>query len=101
MNHVCAIECKSPSYYAFTYVTNTGRTVNSIYQSSVAYCVADDFYTMYHRYGYIDIKSANLSYNEAKTSCSALSCYPSSTNENEIGIASISYSSFANNGVNN
>ena len=91
MNHVCAIECKSSYYYSFTLVTNSGRTVNSIHHSSIAYCFTENSDTMYHYRGYIDIQSVNLSHNTA-TQYSALYCGPSSTKDN-IG-TSISYSSF-------
>ena len=94
MNHVCAIECSSSSDYSFTDVTNSGRTVNSIYHSSIAYCFAKNYYTMGHNFGYIDIQSVNLSHNTAVED-SALTCWPSSTKD-DIGTC-ISYSSFADN----
>ena len=95
MNHVCAIECKSSHRSSFTYaIGSTSRTVNSIHHSSIAYCFAENSYTMYHSYGYIDIRSVNLSHNTA-TQYSALVCQPSSIKDN-IG-TSISYSSFADN----
>ena len=97
MNHVCAFECKSSYQSSFTYVsgpTSTSRTVNSIHHSSIAYCFAESYYTMYHSYGYIDIQSVNLSHNTA-TQYSALVCQPSSIKDN-IGTR-ISYSSFADN----
>ena len=66
MNHVCAIECKSSYRSSFVHVTNSGRTVNSIHHSSIAYCFAENSYTMRHYYGYIDIQSVNLSHNTAE-----------------------------------
>ena len=97
MNYVCAIECKAYIRSSFTFVTNSGRTVNSIHHSSIAYCFAKDLYTMFHWCGYIDIQSVNISHNTA-SSYSALDCAPDKPNENDIG-TSISYSSFADNNV--
>ena len=85
MNYVCAIECKSSHRSSFTYaIGSTSRTVNSIHHSSIAYCFAEDYYTMLHNYGYIDIQSVNLSHNTA-TQYSALRCVPNKPNENDIG----------------
>ena len=96
MNHVCALECNSSHESSFTRVTNPGRIINSIHYSSIANCVSKDYYTMRHRYGFIDIESVNLSHNTA-ISYSAIACYPSLTKcNNNIG-TSIRYSSFSDN----
>ena len=55
---------------------------------------------MYHLYGYIDIKSVNLSHNTAIINYSPLTCYSSPTNGETYG-TSISYSSFADNTASN
>ena len=96
LNHnVCAIECKSSYRSSFTRVDGSGRTVNSIHHSSIAYCFAESYYTMYHWYGYVDIQSVNLSHNKASEQ-SAVDCGPDKPNKDNIG-TSISYSSFADN----
>ena len=98
MNYVCAIECNSSDGCSFTFVDAPGRTINSIYHSSIAYCFAQNDYTMCHAYGFIDVQSVNLSHNTAIEQ-SSLTCAPVSTkniDNNDIG-ASISYSLFSNN----
>ena len=97
LDHVCGTNCYSAYFEGFSdiYGKSSGKSINYVHDSSVAYCVASNQFTMYHYYGHIDIKSVNLSHNEAAR-YSALTCWPSSTNENNIG-TSISYSSFSNN----
>ena len=97
MNHICADECKSSYRSSFADIDISGRKVNSIHYSSIAYCFAQNWYTMFHSYGYIDIQSVNFSHN---TACerSALYCAPSLTKDNDDDIGTrISYSSFADN----
>ena len=77
MNHVCALKCRASSY-SFSWVEQQGRTVNSIYHSSIANCAAQNWHTMSHRYGYIDVQSVNFSRNTVGQ-YSALGCLPSST----------------------
>ena len=93
MNHVCALQCQS-SYSSFSQVDVSTRTVNSIYLSSIAYCNALNSYTMLHGYGYVDVQSLNLSHNTA-SSFSGIGCVPDTVKDNSV--ASISYSSFADN----
>ena len=96
IHEVCGYHCTANSQFSFSDVWQSSGTKdkNYVHDSSVAYCVASNYYTMYHYYGYIEIKSVNLSHNEA-TRYSALRCYPSSK-QGTYG-TSISYSSFADN----
>ena len=94
-NRICGYKCSSSNNVCFSTIQGSSRTINTVHDSSVAYCVASSYYTMYHYYGCIDIKSVNLSHNKA-SSYSALTCRPSSTNGGTYG-TNISYSSFSNN----
>ena len=99
IHEVCGYHCTA-NYESFSLVSgDSNRDKNYVHDSSVAYCVASNWYTMVHQYGYIEIKSVNLSHNEANQH-SALYCAPSSTNGGTYG-TSISYLSFADNTASN
>ena len=56
-NRICGYKCESTSTVCFSTIeSDSSRTINTVHDSSVAYCVASNDYTMYHLYGYIDIK---------------------------------------------
>ena len=95
---VCGYHCIAYSF-SFSDVWQDGgeKEKNFVYDSSIVNCVTYDILTMYHEQGFIDIKSVNLSDNEAIEE-SALYCAPSVVN-NTYG-TSVSYSSFANNNAN-
>ena len=82
-------------YDSFSTVTNgKERTINSIFDSSVSHCFTEGSQTMYHEYGYVYVKSLNISHNKAKE----LSSFYAAPNKNETIYGSfISYSSFSNN----
>ena len=91
MNRVCAL-----SSVSFTYAPGLSSSIiNCIHHSSVAYCDARGYHIMYHSYGFIDIRSLNLSHNTAN-SYYLLYCYSYQTNNDNIGY-NITHSSFANN----
>ena len=102
LHKVCGVSCESSYISSFSYIgqESSKQTNNTVYDSSVAYCNAVSYYAMYHSFGYIDIKSVNLSHNKAKSSYPALYSQPSSTNGGKYG-TSISYSSFSNNSAQN
>ena len=98
IHEVCGYHCTSSYDFSFSDVYGSPKDKNYVHDSSVAYCVASSWYTMVHNYGYIEIKSVNLSHNQA-SSYSALDCRPSSK-QGTYG-TSISYSSFADNTASN
>ena len=98
LKSICCYNCHSSNYEGGCNIygpnSNSNNIINYVHDSSVAYCVASSYYTMVHEYGYIEIKSVNLSHNQANQ-YSALDCAPSSK-QGTYG-TSISYSSFADN----
>ena len=76
--------------------TDSNRTINSVFDSSISLCEAVRENTMAHSYGYINIKSVNLSNNKA-SSASALNSVPNLNNEKTNYATDVSYCSFSNN----
>ena len=69
LNNICGTSCQCTGGNC-GFCCNYGNgpdNKNYVHDSSVAYCVASSSYTMYHSRGYIDIKSVNLSHNEASS----------------------------------
>ena len=98
LNQVCGYQCQSASYDGFSYIqaNSNNNHNNTVIETSVSNCNANSQRTMRNVYGFINISTVNLSYNEVKTyDCSALLCQPSNPS-NGYG-TSITYSSFANN----
>ena len=100
LHNVCGTDCQSTNgNEGFALLDGSSSTSidtkNYVNESSIANCVASNYYTMYHYYGNIQYKSVNLSNNNAY-SYSAIYCYPNQKDGNGIA-TSISYSSFSNN----
>ena len=97
LNQVCGYQCQS-SYCGFSYIqaNSNNNDVNTVIETSVSNCNAQSYYTMCNVYGFINISTVNLSFNEVTNSNSALHCQPSTTSSNGFG-TSITYSSFADN----
>ena len=89
LKSICCYNCYSANTGGACTVygpnSDSSNLINYVHDSSVAYCVTDNYNTMDHLYGYIDVKSSNFSHNKVKDVCSALRCIPTSTNENGIG----------------
>ena len=94
---ICGTNCISNSNDGFssTWGDSTRKT-NSVYESSVSHCEAQEKNIMYQYAGILFITSVNLSFNAANQQSSLL-CYPNKL-DNEINFGSkVSYCSFANN----
>ena len=76
--------------------TDTSRTINSVFDSSISHCETKSYNTMYHKFGHVYIKSVNLSHNKANY-CSALHCLPNKINEETNHGSDVLYCSFSNN----
>ena len=80
--------------------TDSDRTINSVIDSSVSYCEADDYHMMYHYAGFIHIKSLNISHNNVGA-VSAIEYRPTiCADESEFG-SIINFCSFSNNTAEN
>ena len=101
LHNVCGNDCQSNNNEGFALIygssSSSTYTKNYVIQSSVANCVAKNYYTMVHYYGNILYKSVNLSDNNAEKQCSAIYCWPNQNDDNDVYGISISYSSFSNN----
>ena len=69
LNQVCGYQCQSAGYYGFSYIRANNNN-NTVIETSVSNCSATDYYTMDNVYGFININTVNLSYNEVKYSYS-------------------------------
>ena len=85
LHNVCGSDCYSSSYSGFANIElySTSYTMNYVIESSIANCVALNYYTMYHYRANIQYKSVNLSNNNAYR-YSAIRCYPNQKDGNGI-----------------
>ena len=72
--------------------SDTTRTINSVYDSSISHSEATTSHTMYHSYGQLNIKTVNISHNSANK-ISSLKCVPSTSSKT----IDICFCSFSNN----
>ena len=81
LNQVCGYQCQSAGNYGFSYIrlsySSSSATINTVIETSVSNCTASSSYTMQNYYGFINISTVNLSFNEVTNSYSAFYCYPS------------------------
>ena len=100
-NCIIAFVCGQYGYAAnsdaFSSICNDEtRSINSVFYSSVSHCKANNYYTMFHGYGCVNIKSLNLSHNKANYT-SALRCCPNQIDEETNHGSDVIYCSFSNN----
>ena len=97
----CGYSCYAGQRDGFCSISDEQeRTINSLYDSSVSYCKANTMYIVVHQFGKIDIKSVNISYNDAGSS-STLYCEPKQTDTTTNCICFTSFCSFYNNTATN
>ena len=75
---------------------NSNREIDSLFDSSISRCTAENSYIASHQYGFIHIKSINLSNNQARI-VSSLNCCPNQIDSKTDFSTIISYCSFSNN----
>ena len=93
---VCGFNGKTNNNDGFsTTWSGSSRTVNSIFDSSISRCECKEYYTVNARYGYVNIKSVNISHNNAGY-YSGIRCQGSIIDASDVGNF-ISFSSFCNN----
>ena len=94
---LCSSHCFSDENDGFGSInTDDTRTINSIFDSSISHCEAINDYILAHQYGYISVRSVNLSHNKANER-SALYCGPNLINQETKHGSNIIYCSFSNN----
>ena len=94
---LCGQHCFSNNNDGFCSIYGDAtRTINSVFDSSISRCEAQRENTMAHGYGYVYIKSVNLSHNKAN-SHSALTSAPELNNEETNHGSDVLYCSFSNN----
>ena len=78
--YVCGSHCCAVGNDGFCTISNDkNRTMNNVIMASVSYCKANK-YIMAHSYGFINITSVNISYNQAVLE-SGLACLPSKASD--------------------
>ena len=99
LNFVCGYNCSSSGNEGFCNIEkDESRSINSIYDASVAFCISDNYHTICLWFGSIDVRALNVSLNRVKLH-SAITCRSNSAKQ---GYASkIGHSSFVNNTGNN
>ena len=93
----CGHGCFSNSHDGFCSITSDGedREINKIMDSTISHCGAKGNLIVNNAHGFVDIKSMNLSNNEAYQIC--LGCGPSKTHSKTKISCLVTYSSFRNN----
>ena len=95
----CGYKGFSPNNDGFSSISISSNSINSVFDSSVSHCQAQKRYIMYHHFGFINIKSVNLSHNTAYE-CSTIGFEPNQNDEETKNSAVLSFSSFVNNTAN-
>ena len=94
---LCGQKCNANGNDGFCSInSDKSRSINSVFYSSISQCEAESYYTMVHDYGYVYIKTVNISHNNA-TYYSALRCGPNKIIERTNHGTDVLYCSFSNN----
>ena len=94
MNKLCGYQCSCSNTVGFSDVYGSGKKIIYLHDSTIARCPSQAS-TLYLRYGNIEVKSSNVSYNAADRR-PAMYCEPDKENSEGYG-TTIFYSSIANN----